>query len=205
MPENFSRARRQRLLVLTYHRIAQPGIQANPYYDHVISASPEAFQAQVELLADRYRIVHLDELPDFNSGRFARGGKPCVLITFDDGYRDNVDVALPILSRFGASATFFLTTAQVENPRLPWWDHVAYVIKHTSAARFKADRNPGDADPIVVELGENPAEAVSIKAIMTIIGLFLEGKIHDERWFLDQLGTRADVAVDGCALDASSS
>ena len=39
--------RRPALVVLTYHRIAVPGNASNPYYDPVISATPDAFEAQI--------------------------------------------------------------------------------------------------------------------------------------------------------------
>ena len=188
--------RRQGLLVFTFHRIARTGIHANPYYDPVISASPETFEGQIQLLASRYQILHLNELSGLSADRFSRSGKPFVLITFDDGYRDNFDVALPILARHGVPATFFIPTGYIEAPRLPWWDHVAYVIKHTRAASFQVERKVDDANPIRVSLGEDPSELERTSAIVTIINQFLAGAIPDESWFLARLGEAARVAVE---------
>ena len=116
-----------------------------------------------------------------------------VLLTFDDGYRDNFDVAVPILREHNVPATFFIPTEFLESPRLPWWDHVAYVIKQTQVRRFMLERSSdGDALPLVIDLETMPRSV----AIMTIIRAFLDETITDERWFLEQLGKRAEVDVD---------
>ena len=54
---------------------------------------------------------------------FLAGGKPGVLLTFDDGFANNFRNALPVLSSFGAPALFFVTTQHVRNPR-QWLDFV---------------------------------------------------------------------------------
>ena len=192
--------RRKGLLVFTFHRIGRPGIHDNPYYDPVISASPEVFEEQIRLLASRYQILQPNDLRELSGDRFHRSGKPFVLITFDDGYRDNFDVASPILARYGVPATFFIPTRYIEAPRLPWWDHVAYVIKHTRMTHFQVERQLDDANPIRVNLGDDPSEIERISAIMTIINQFLAGAIADESWFLARLDEQAQVAVDSESL-----
>jgi len=66
-----------------------------------------AFEQQMELLAERFRIVRLCDLPEALANEPLETNIACV--TFDDGYRDNYEVALPILDRFGIKATFFIT------------------------------------------------------------------------------------------------
>ena len=66
------------------------------YYDPVISATPESFRTQVAWLHNRVRLMTLNELID----QVERGSpwrEPVMLLTFDDGYRDNFDMAVPIL------------------------------------------------------------------------------------------------------------
>jgi peptidoglycan/xylan/chitin deacetylase (PgdA/CDA1 family) len=43
-------------------------------------------------------------------------------ITFDDGYRDNVENAVPVLERFSLPATFFVVTEWMGTDVVPWWD-----------------------------------------------------------------------------------
>jgi peptidoglycan/xylan/chitin deacetylase (PgdA/CDA1 family) len=182
------------VVVLTYHRIAEPG--ADSFYDPVISATPESFHTQIEWLSNRVRLLTLDELiAQVESGSSCR--EPTMLVTFDDGYRDNFDVAVPTLRARNVPATFFIPTEFLESPRLPWWDHVACVIKQMQARWITVERNrTGDSPPLVINLQTMSRNA----AIMTIISAFLNQTIADERWFLNQLAERAKVTIDSEGL-----
>ena len=78
-----------------------------------------------------------------------------LLITFDDGNIDNYQTAFPILRSHGLQATFFLPTAFISTQRLPWWDTIAYIVKHSrkdsfkihypQPAEFRLDRNKPSA------------------------------------------------------------
>ena len=163
------------LVVLTYHRIAIPGAGSDPYYDPVISATPEAFEAQVRFLATRFHILSLQTLLDIvaDRGSIARNlpmaGKPLALITFDDGYQDNYQTALPVLRKLGVPATFFLVTRFLASAPLPWWDHIACVLKQTQVPRFALKRSADDVDPLVVNLGPKPEGLQRTEAIATVI------------------------------------
>jgi len=182
------------LVVLTYHRIAEPG--ANSFYDPVISATRDSFRAQVNWLYNHVRLLTMDELvSQVDSALTWR--EPTMLLTFDDGYRDNFDVAVPILREHNVPATFFIPTAFFESPSLPWWDHVAYVIKQTQVQQLVLDRNANSELPLL----QIDLQSVSrTDAIMTIIRAFLDQNIADQRWFLSQLEERAKVAVDSESL-----
>jgi glycosyltransferase involved in cell wall biosynthesis/peptidoglycan/xylan/chitin deacetylase (PgdA/CDA1 family) len=96
------------LRILTYHRVNDdhPGDR--------LSVHPLAFLEQMELLATSGRlVVSLDEALAALQGE---GALPpdAVAITFDDGFRDNFDLALPILDRLRLPATFFLATAYMD-------------------------------------------------------------------------------------------
>jgi len=185
------------LTVLTYHRIAEP--RANPFYDPVISATPESFRAQIDWLRNRTRILTLRELIN-QAKNGSIGREPAVLVTFDDGYRDNFDVAVPILIECNVPATFFIPTAFFETPHLPWWDEVAYVIKRTQVCRITLERSLKErASPLEIDLETMPRNT----AIMTVIRAFLDETVEDERRFLNQLADRAEVTVDSEALGRS--
>ncbi|MGA9922610.1 MAG: polysaccharide deacetylase family protein [Isosphaeraceae bacterium] len=202
--------RRPALVVLTYHRIAVPGNTSNPYYDPVISATPDAFEAQIRFLSTRFHILGLQALLNIaaDKGMNARvllnAGKPIALVTFDDGYRDHCETALPILRKLGVPATFFISTGFLNAARLPWWDHVACVLKRTRVPRLTLERCPGDVDPIVINLEPTSGGQRRTMAIMTVVRSFLDGAIEDEPWFLAQLDEQAEVPIDskslGCEL-----
>src|SRR5262249_10613356 len=112
----------------------------------------------------------------------------------------NFEVAVPILRERGIPATFFLPSAFLEAPRLPWWDHVAYVVKQTRTRQLELELSQdGGSPPLAIDLEATPRSV----AIMTIIRAFLAGTITDGPWFLDQLGARAEVAVNGETLARS--
>jgi peptidoglycan/xylan/chitin deacetylase (PgdA/CDA1 family) len=92
-----------RLPILMFHRVLE---QQDPMQPDVLTAS--AFDAQMKMLAGAFNVVALDEAVD----ALMCGSLPAraVAITFDDGYRDNVQVALPILKRHGLHATFFVAS-----------------------------------------------------------------------------------------------
>ena len=115
------------LLVLNYHRIGEP--DGSPFDWDLWSASGSDFDHHVRFLTRNFDVVGLDDLDDIlgpsgkkRSGRF-------VLITFDDGYRDNFELAYPILKPHGATAGFFLATGFLDSPRVTWWDEIAWMVR----------------------------------------------------------------------------
>lgn len=76
------------------------------------SSTPEIFERQVEWLKAHCHVTTLADL--VTNRKTATTGKPLVAITFDDGYEDNHSYALPILSKHGLKATFFITAGLVE-------------------------------------------------------------------------------------------
>lgn len=80
----------------------------------------------------RYRIVSLDDAVDMLAGR--KQLQPySIVLTFDDGYRNNVKCALPVLRRYGAPATFFVSTGHVNERRPFWFDRLDYAVQHLPA------------------------------------------------------------------------
>ncbi len=106
-----------RVIVLRYHAVGAPGDVAR-YLDPGLSLTPERFRAQVRFLASRFLVGTPEELP----GLLGRGSAAplAVVLTFDDGYRDNHDVALPILREEGVTAAFFITTGPLKSRRGLW-------------------------------------------------------------------------------------
>jgi peptidoglycan/xylan/chitin deacetylase (PgdA/CDA1 family) len=179
-----------KLIVLTYHRIAE--LSSNPFYDPVISATVDSFHEQVQWLQHHFRLLTLDEFIGQVSAKSA-WREPGLLITFDDGYRDNFDVAVPILNERNIPAAFFIPTNFLEAPHLPWWDFVAYVIKQTQMARFTVQR---DRQGRLPSLNLDLTTASRAEAIRAVIQAFLNETIADETWFLNQLAELAEVQVE---------
>jgi peptidoglycan/xylan/chitin deacetylase (PgdA/CDA1 family) len=86
-----------RRVALCYHSVRSTS--------SVAFTPPELFDHHVAWLSNHCELVRLSELPVARTGT-----RPLVSITFDDGYADNHELALPILAKHGAVATFFVTT-----------------------------------------------------------------------------------------------
>jgi peptidoglycan/xylan/chitin deacetylase (PgdA/CDA1 family) len=122
------------LTVITYHRI-HPNPTAQPFDQGVIDATPAEFDAQIATLRRYFSVIGLAELR-----RHMRGGplppNPAV-VTFDDGYRDCYDRALPVLLKHGVKATFFIATSYVTERRVFWWDRINYLVRHSPHERVE--------------------------------------------------------------------
>ena len=111
------------VLVLNYHRI---GNGEGSLFDNALwSADAGMFADQLQ-----YCKLHLDmispaDLPDVIASGRGRYG----MVTFDDGYLDNYEVAFPLLKAAGVPATFFIATGFIDTPVLPWWDEIAWMVK----------------------------------------------------------------------------
>jgi len=85
--------------VLVYHTISSP----NEPLPGEIDISPDNFRRQLDWLACWRSVVPLIETLNPNNGRYP------VAITFDDGFRDNLTVAVPLLEKYSMPATVFVT------------------------------------------------------------------------------------------------
>jgi peptidoglycan/xylan/chitin deacetylase (PgdA/CDA1 family) len=172
------------LLVLNYHRVGDP--EGNPFDDATFSATAEAFRAQVAYMKRWFAMPPPHEI----LGSLARGSfdDPTALVTFDDGYRDNFDVAFRVLRDLGVPACFFVVTGFLDAPRVPWWDAVAYSVKRTTAHRVRLDY----PEPLEFDLRTMPRSRV----IRRILRACKDARPFDESWFFQQLAVRTGVAFD---------
>lgn len=177
-------ARKPGLLVLAYHRIGDPA--GSPEYSHVFSATAEGFRSQIEAVRRGFRLLSPRELIDASSGDLPLT-EPCAAITFDDGYRDQFDLALPILQDAGASAFFFIPPDLIDRPRPFWWDLVSRIIRQTDRARLEL------AYPSSMSIDLETTSRDS--AITRVIDACLASRPLDEDHLADHLQTRAGVSL----------
>jgi len=98
---------RSRAVVLYYHRIGERDVLTKP---------PDEFRRDLEYLKENYDCIGFSELCErLRSGAPAR--RRSVVITFDDGYRDNFTAAVPVLRDAGVTATFFVATGFIDTSR----------------------------------------------------------------------------------------
>jgi peptidoglycan/xylan/chitin deacetylase (PgdA/CDA1 family) len=121
---------RNRLTVLTYH-----GIPAA--YDPL--ALPEqvtarVFDEQMGAVAKHFNVLPLPEaVQKLNAGTLP---PKALAITFDDGYLNNFEIALPILQRHRLTATFFICSGYLDGG-LMFNDLITEAVRHTSLGEFQ--------------------------------------------------------------------
>ena len=102
-------------LILLYHRVAE--VQSDPWS---LSVTPRHFAEQLEVLRKVGRPVRLCHLVK----NLGEGKSRPLVVTFDDGYADNLHNAKPLLERYEIPATIFLTTGCIGQDREFWWDEL---------------------------------------------------------------------------------
>jgi len=110
----FARDFRSKMVVVTFHRV-------NDWMEEdAITCSPARFEAFCRFFQRHFRVVRLsDQVAGCRAGRDMGG---TLSITFDDGYRDNYEVAAPLLRRLGLPAAFFVATGFIGTDYSPPWD-----------------------------------------------------------------------------------
>jgi peptidoglycan/xylan/chitin deacetylase (PgdA/CDA1 family) len=100
------------LVVLMYHRVLPPDSPARATEQPGMYVSPETFDLHLRELKRHFELVHLDEWLRRAKQRSTLPRLACA-VTFDDGWRDNYEFALPVLVKHGAPATIFLVSSYV--------------------------------------------------------------------------------------------
>lgn len=115
----------QFVYILAYHRVDE--FDHRPWLDpSLISATPQQFEEQMELVASRYHPISAEDLLAAVRGELCLP-KDAVLVTVDDGYRDFAEVIYPACRRYHIKPVLFVPTAYVGAGTL-WWDKVYQII-----------------------------------------------------------------------------
>ena len=128
-----------RAFVLMYHRVSP-----EPNYLG-LAVHPAQFAAHLELVLRRTRVVRLQDLVE-------RVCDPTPLerdwaaVTFDDGYRDNLEIAEPILARFGVPGTVFVTTDFIDRTDFPLPDRLERGLRTLWQRGVRPERWPDSGD-----------------------------------------------------------
>ncbi len=113
----------RRLLILCWHNV-----RGTWSFPSAGDAGRRGLERQLRLLSRWANVLPLDVA----LRALAEGGKlppRAVALTFDDGYRDNLTLAAPMLKALQLPATFFLVPGLLSNTALPWWEQVSWTIQ----------------------------------------------------------------------------
>jgi len=111
-----------RLTIIGYHNV-----EATHYFDAPTGQGTRGFRQQLQLLRRAMNVIGLGTaVRAWAEGR--RLPMRSVCITFDDGYRDSLDLAAPLLEEYSLPATFFLVPAFVSRESHAWWERLSWCV-----------------------------------------------------------------------------
>lgn len=184
---NFLTDREPKFLILTYHRILLEAA-FNPLNTIV---PLKIFEKQIDVLARRFPVISLSEAVSQKRSGQAKN-KVQIVLTFDDGYRDNYKTVFPLLSKKGLPAAFFVATGYIGS-NAPLWD--SEIIE-----RLIASQEISDIRTSKHIFSRRAGESQSLFAFR----VFEEMKsqempvIHEALDFLRRKSPKRDFKYDGC-------
>jgi len=122
-------------LIPYYHIVSDSDV---PHVKHLYRfRNVDQFKKDIDTFLRSYNLLTLDDLLEaLRRGRsFPRRA---FLLTFDDGFRELYDVVAPVLLQKGLSATFFITTACLDNIDMAYHNKISLVLEHLSRMKKKA-------------------------------------------------------------------
>lgn len=169
---------RDAALILTYHAINERPAPF-PVWHHM---TVERFEEQIACAAKTRRCISVRRLlADMCGGRL----QPYSLaVTFDDGFANNLHIALPILQRYGVPATFFLTAGSVGSQELLWPETLALILELTGRPSI-------EYRGLRLSCGDANGKATSYREVAATCKLRLSGEIAD---YLSGLAQAAAVS-----------
>ena len=175
------------LPVVTFHRVVDP-VLPFLYDDEVVDASPAELDQQIAMIGHYFTPIGIAELLAASEGATLPPNP--ILVTFDDGYRDNFATALPILQRHGVRAVFFIATHYLTHRQMFWWDKVHLVLKMSTRPVIRV----AYPDDLELRLDSAYARDASIHTVLR----FVKDRSGLDLWrFLDEL-----IAASGIAWSA---
>jgi len=145
----------------------------------------------MEYLKSNYHVIGCNDLTAWLRGETKLPPNPA-LITFDDGYYDNMSNAYPILKEYGLTAIIFLAAGYMGSHNPFYWDLIAYCFYHSGK------------DTVLLPSGERlswvdgPSRDRAVNRWVGLVKYFQE---DEKRKFVDDLLKELDVAIPDNAFD----
>lgn len=133
-----TKAAAQTIIVLGYHRIRDDGgIPEHAFDEHLFGPTQSHLERQLKWLKANFTVLsESDLLTVLSQPRFK---DRAVVVTFDDGYRDNYTLAYPVLRAHSVPAVFFVCPGLIDRGTLGWWDLIAYLVKQSTRPTIAID------------------------------------------------------------------
>lgn len=183
------------LVVLMYHRVLPKDSPARQSEQPGMYVSPETLDLHLAELKRHFELVHLDDWL-----RRAKEGQPlpklaCAL-TFDDGWRDNYDFALPVLMKHQAPATIFLVSSYIGTAQRFWPNRLIKLVLMESAQPGSVPF-PAKLRQLVEPLLNSSLQgSIGVEEVAPIVRQALGLKESEIRELIDSAATQAQLSED---------
>ena len=151
---NLARRRKRGPVILFYHGVEEAVVDRQVQNIHLELAD---FEQQIAYLRKHYEIISLDDLQDCVSQQ-AKADPRHVVLTFDDGYRNNRTVVAPYLDSLGVPYAIFVSTRHIdENLRFPTY-YLRAVLRHSRSQTIEIRET-------VLGIGDDRGRAAALKQV----------------------------------------
>lgn len=190
------------LAILMYHRVLDHADEEERYSQPGMIVSQQVFDKQISFLAKDYNLLSLENLMELLQKKKPIP-KSAVVITFDDGWRDNFLYAYPILKKHKIPATIFLATDFIGSDKIFWFlqvkllltegnlypeklTHILEKVKEENKASLSAqalrlldiDSIKGDPDKFIERMKQLDFEIIQ----KIIDGMMVESGLSSDKW-----------------------
>ena len=118
------------LIILNYHRIYKENIVTS-FDEELFSLSLASFTQQLHWLKENHAVFLSEDELIYYWQQKKKIPKRSILITFDDGYKDNFTLVYPLLRSLQIPASYFIPVGAIMDRKLGWWDIISFFIKKT--------------------------------------------------------------------------
>jgi peptidoglycan/xylan/chitin deacetylase (PgdA/CDA1 family) len=196
---------RSTLTVLMFHRVLPEAVQDSSQSDPLWTISTRLFDDIVKFTKRHYHLVRLEDVVSATV-RGTRLPPRALLLSFDDGWRDNLCYALPILNRHGVSAALFVSSDAIEGEQICWWQdvvlwslrtgriHAAELLREVSAMTGTETAAEGPENELGILVRLNALEPAIRDAVLEPLTKQLQA-LQEGRQMLDASSLRALAAA----------
>lgn len=175
--------------ILMLHRVRQD--KPASFSPNVgLSVSPRFLDTVLARLKSRYAFVSMDEVETRLRDGTAGDDRPFLAVTLDDGYRDNLENAVPVFRKHAVPFTIYVAPGLVDGQARIWWEDLESVIAGRQAFAMHAPKGRVSFD-VSTPARKRQAYAELVEFLMTRVDE------AEQRRMVDELAEQ-------CGLDAQA-
>ncbi|MDX2502914.1 MAG: polysaccharide deacetylase family protein [Gammaproteobacteria bacterium] len=159
--------------IMTYHRVMEARQLSNyPFDSDLIEVSTEELECQLKYLTKHFDVINFVDVIAYMDDKAPLPKRP-LLITFDDGFHDNYEIAFPVIKAIDVPVTMLLATDYIGGKETFWYDWLAFIVFN-----IKADVLFLDGEKVAFKLQASSAKR---RTVFFHIINYLKGVSNEKR------------------------